>query len=202
MSSQMQDRANKPRPQLSALLLLVGGVLALAGCGGSSGTTGSTTTTTSSATPATTSSSAAGHGTSSTASTAAANASAPAGVQISTKTISGLGPVLVNAQGRTLYMFTQDSHAKVTCLSGCASLWPPAKLSSGQKAAASGEAKASLLGSDPDPEGGAVVTYAGWPLYTYAADSGPGSANGQGVSANGGLWYVLSPSGKMITNAP
>jgi predicted lipoprotein with Yx(FWY)xxD motif len=108
----------------------------------------------------------------------------------------------VNAQGRTLYMFTLDNHAKVTCLSSCASLWPPAKLSSGQKATAGGEAKPSLLGSDPDPEGSAVITYAGWPLYTYAADSGPGTANGQGVSANGGLWYVLSPSGKMITKAP
>lgn len=204
MSSQIQDRASKRGPRLSALPWLVGGVLALAGCGGSSSTTDSTTTASSSA-PATTSSSAAGYGTSSTASTAstaAASASAPAGMQISTKTISGLGPVLVNAQGRTLYIFTPDNHAKVTCLSSCASLWPPAKLSSGQKATTGGEAKASLLGSDPDPEGGIVVTYAGWPLYTYAADSGPGTANGQGVSANGGLWYVLSPSGKMITTAP
>ncbi len=34
------------------------------------------------------------------------------------------------------------------------------------KAAASGAVNASLLGSDPDPTGGRVVTYAGWPLYT------------------------------------
>jgi predicted lipoprotein with Yx(FWY)xxD motif len=202
MSSQMQDRALERVPRLSALALLVGGLLALAGCGGSSSTTGSTTTT-SSSTPATTSSSAAGYGTSTAAaSTAAASTNAPAGMQISTKTISGLGPVLVNSQGRTLYMFTSDNRAKVTCLSSCTSLWPPAKLSRGQKATAGGEANPSLLGSDPDPEGGTVVTYAGWPLYTYAADSGAGTANGQGVSANGGLWYVLSPSGRMITKAP
>jgi predicted lipoprotein with Yx(FWY)xxD motif len=131
-----------------------------------------------------------------------ASTSAATSVKLSTKTISGLGPVLVNAQGRTLYMFTPDNHAKVTCLSSCASIWPPAKLASGQKATAGGEAKGSLLGSDPDPEGGDVVTYAGWPLYTYAADSEAGTADGQGVSANGGLWYVLAPSGKMITKAP
>jgi predicted lipoprotein with Yx(FWY)xxD motif len=105
----------------------------------------------------------------------------------------------VNAQGRTLYIFMPDKHEKVTCTSSCASLWPPAKLTSGQTATAGGGAKASLLGSDPDPEGGAVITYAGWPLYTYAADSGPGTANGQAVNANGGLWYVLSPSGTIIT---
>ncbi len=202
MSSQMQVRALERMPRLSALPLLVGGVLALAGCGSSSSTTGSTTATSSSS-PPTTASSAGGYGTSTAAaSTTTASTSASAGVQISTRTISGLGPVLVSSRGRTLYMFTPDNHAKVTCLSSCASLWPPAKLSGGQKATAGGEAKSSLLGSDPDPEGGDVVTYAGWPLYTYAADSGPGTANGQGVSANGGLWYVLSPSGKMITKAP
>jgi predicted lipoprotein with Yx(FWY)xxD motif len=206
MSSQMQSRTHTRSPRFFALTLLVGGVLALAGCGGSSSTTGSSTT--SSSSPASTSSSANGYGKSAAAastpaaSTSVASTSAAASVQVSTKTISGLGTVLVNAQGRTLYMFTPDSHAKVTCLSSCASIWPPAKLSSGQKATASGEAKPSLLSSDPDPEGGDVVTYAGWPLYTYAADSGPGAANGQGVSANGGLWYVLSPSGKMITKAP
>jgi predicted lipoprotein with Yx(FWY)xxD motif len=179
-------------PRLSALTLAVG-LLALAGCGSSSSTTSSSTATASSSTPAETTS---------TASTPAASSSTAAGPQISTKTVSGLGPVLVNAQGRTLYMFSADKHEKVTCTSSCASLWPPAKLATGQKAGVGGEARSSLLGSDRDPEGGAVVTYAGWPLYTYAADSGAGTANGQGVDANGGLWYVLSPSGTMITKAP
>jgi predicted lipoprotein with Yx(FWY)xxD motif len=202
MSSQTHHRAKTRMPRLTALTLLIGGVLALAGCGGSSSTT-SYSTSTGSSSPSAASGSAGSYGTGAgAASTAAASASAATGVQVSTKTISGLGSVLVNAQGRTLYMFTPDNHAKVTCLSSCASIWPPAKLPSGQKAAASGEAKPSLLGSDADPEGGEVVTYAGWPLYTYAADSGPGTANGQGVSANGGLWYVLSPSGKTITKAP
>jgi predicted lipoprotein with Yx(FWY)xxD motif len=116
--------------------------------------------------------------------------------------VSGLGPVLVNAQGRTLYVFEPDKHAKVTCVGACASLWPPVKLSSGQKAAAVGEAKSSLLASDPDPEGGQVVTYARWPLYTYAADSAAGTANGQAINTNGGLWYVISPSGTVIVKAP
>ncbi|MGO9488998.1 MAG: hypothetical protein ACLQBB_08255 [Solirubrobacteraceae bacterium] len=76
------------------------------------------------------------------------------------------------------------------------------KLPTGEKATGAGEVRSSLLSSDPDPEGGRVITYAGWPLYTYAADSGPGTANGQGVNANGGLWYVISPSGTVIVKAP
>ena len=87
-------------------------------------------------------------------------------------------------------------------MSSCAALWPPAKLASGQKAQAAGEVKTSLLGSDPDPEGGQVVTYAGWPLYTYVADSGAGSANGQALNESGGLWYVISPSGQLIEKQP
>jgi len=153
-------------------LTLAVGLLTLAGCGSSSSNTSSSASTPTSSTPAAT--------TASTHATTPSTASATA-AQISAKNVSGLGLVLVNAQGRTLYVFAPDKHAKVTCVSSCALLWPPAKLSSGQKAAAAGEAKSSLLGSDPDPEGGNVVTYAGWPLYTYAADSGPGTANGQGM---------------------
>jgi predicted lipoprotein with Yx(FWY)xxD motif len=199
MTPQTQRSAKTHMSRLSALTLLASGVLALAGCGGASSTTSYSK---SSSSPGTTAASTTGSSNSYGASTAVASTSAATSVKLSTKTISGLGPVLVNAQGRTLYMFTPDNHAKVTCLSSCASIWPPAKLASGQKATAGGEAKGSLLGSDPDPEGGDVVTYAGWPLYTYAADSEAGTADGQGVSANGGLWYVLAPSGKMITKAP
>jgi outer membrane protein assembly factor BamB/predicted lipoprotein with Yx(FWY)xxD motif len=131
-----------------------------------------------------------------------APAPAKAGVQISTRTIPGLGPVLVNAQGRTLYLYAPDKHQKVTCVASCAEVWPPAFLPSGQKPIASGLVKQSLLGSDPDPAGGRVVTYAGWPLYTFVSDTAPGKATGQGLNINGGLWYVLSPSGQVIKTKP
>lgn len=121
---------------------------------------------------------------------------------ISTKKLPKLGTVLVNGQGRTLYMFVPDKRKKVTCVRSCAAVWPPVKLSKGQKALASGQAKSSLLGSDPNPAGGRVVTYAGWPLYTYVADTSPGTAKGQALNLNGGLWYVLAPSGKLIRTKP
>jgi outer membrane protein assembly factor BamB/predicted lipoprotein with Yx(FWY)xxD motif len=119
-------------------------------------------------------------------------------VQISTRTIPGLGPVLVNGQGRTLYLFLRDHDRKVTCVGSCAEVWPPAFLPNGNRPVASGLVKQALLGSDPDPAGGRVVTYAGWPLYTFISDSAPGTATGQGLNLNGGLWYVLSPSGRVI----
>lgn len=131
--------------------------------------------------------------------TASTPATAPtsAGSKISSATISGIGPVLVDGQGKTLYVYAPDKAKAVTCTGSCAGVWPPVTLS-GAKAVAAGAVKISLLGSDPNPSGGRVVTYAGWPLYTYTGDGGPGTANGWAVDLNGGYWYVISPAGRVI----
>jgi predicted lipoprotein with Yx(FWY)xxD motif len=146
------------------------------------------------ATPTTSTTAAAPTATSTTPSTPATKS-----ISLSVRTLPNVGAVLVNAEGRTLYTFAPDKHSKVTCVSSCATLWPPLKLASGETAAGPPQLKASLLGSDPDPEGGRVVTYAGWPLYTYAADGAAGQDNGQAIETNGGRWYVIAPSGKVIT---
>jgi predicted lipoprotein with Yx(FWY)xxD motif len=123
-------------------------------------------------------------------------------VVISTRKLPKLGVVLVDGRGRTLYMFLPDKRRKVTCVHGCAAVWPPLKLPKGGKPVARGKAKSSLLGSDPDPAGGRVVTYNHWPLYTYVADRAPGQASGQALNLNGGLWYALTPAGKVIRRKP
>lgn len=115
------------------------------------------------------------------------------------RTIPGLGTVLVNTQGRTLYTYAPDKHAKVTCVGGCASAWPPFKIAAGQKLTTLGAVRASLISSDPDPAGGRVVTYAGWPLYLFVGDPGEGTAHGQALDSSGGLWYVITPAGRPIT---
>jgi predicted lipoprotein with Yx(FWY)xxD motif len=132
------------------------------------------------------------------AATTTSSASATKTVGLSVRTLPNVGAVLVNAEGHTLYTFAPDDRSKVTCVSVCATVWPPLKLASGETATGP-QLKASLLGSDTDPEGGSVVTYAGWPLYTYEADSAAGQDNGQTIEANGGHWYVIAPSGKVIT---
>ena len=121
-----------------------------------------------------------------------------AAVVISTRKVRKLGTVLVNSKGLTLYMFVPDKRAKVTCKGTCATVWPPVMLPSGAKPHATGAVDARLLGSDVNPAGGRVVTYDGWPLYTYVGDGSPGKATGQALNLNGGLWYALAPSGKVI----
>ena len=134
-----------------------------------------------------------------TATTTTPSTPATKSISLSVRTLPTVGAVLVDAEGRTLYTFAPDKHSTVTCVSSCTALWPSLKLASGETAAGSPQLKASLLGSDPDPEGGHVVTYAGWPLYTYAADAAAGQDNGQAIETNGGRWYVIAPSGKVIT---
>jgi predicted lipoprotein with Yx(FWY)xxD motif len=116
---------------------------------------------------------------------------------VNTRKVGKLGTILVNSKGFTLYMFVPDHQKKVTCKGSCAVVWPPLKVKAGQKPTAGGAAKKKLLGTD-----GTVVTYNRWPLYTYVTDTKPGQAKGQALKLNGGLWYVLSPSGKLIKTKP
>jgi predicted lipoprotein with Yx(FWY)xxD motif len=116
---------------------------------------------------------------------------------VNTRKVGKLGTILVNSKGFTLYMFVPDHQKKVTCKGSCAVVWPPLKVKAGHKPTAGGAAKKRLLGTD-----GTVVTYNRWPLYTYVTDTKPGQAKGQALKLNGGLWYVLSPSGKLIKTKP
>lgn len=117
---------------------------------------------------------------------------------IKTATVAGLGRILVDAKGRTVYMFPPDHQRSVTCTSRCAAVWPPVTIADHATPTAGPGVHADLLGSVPNPGGGRVVTYHGWPLYTYIEDSRPGQATGQALDRNGGLWYVISPSGTVI----
>jgi predicted lipoprotein with Yx(FWY)xxD motif len=117
-----------------------------------------------------------------------------------TRKVKGLGVVLVKPNGRTLYVFMKDARRHVTCLkaNGCSSFWPPLKWKSSAKPKAGGTAKTSLLAWDKDPDGGKVLTYNKWPLYTYSGDSAAGQANGEGQNLNGGKWYVISAKGTLV----
>jgi predicted lipoprotein with Yx(FWY)xxD motif len=120
---------------------------------------------------------------------------ATAGPVVSTAK-SKLGRILVNAQGRTLYLFERDRKGKSSCTGQCAKFWPP--LITGTKARAGAGAKASLLGRMKRADGRMQVTYNHHPLYTFAKDTKRGQTNGEGVDAFGAEWYVVSPAGARI----
>jgi len=108
----------------------------------------------------------------------------------------GPGEFLADADGMTLYLFTNDSPGVSNCAEDCLLTWPPL-LSDGAPAAGQG-VDAALLATITREDGSTQVTYAGWPLYFFAGDMTQGDVAGQGVND---VWFVLSPAGEAIRSA-
>jgi len=121
--------------------------------------------------------------------------------QVKVGDVPGLGPVLVDGQGLTLYLYASDKQGSPSRCSGiCAVQWPPLVLPSGVAAPVAGPGlKAGLLGTAPRTDGTTQITYNGWPLYLWPPDRTPGTATGQGLTNAGGLWWVVDPAGSAVT---
>jgi predicted lipoprotein with Yx(FWY)xxD motif len=107
-----------------------------------------------------------------------------------------LGTILVDADGRTLYLFEKDKGTASTCYGACAGAWPP--VTTDAKPIAGTGIDAAKLGATKRKDGVSEVTYGGHPLYTFAGDAKPGDTNGQDIDQFGAEWYVLAPTGKQI----
>jgi predicted lipoprotein with Yx(FWY)xxD motif len=125
-------------------------------------------------------------------------ATAAKSTAVSTAT-TGPGKILVDAQGRTMYAFAADSKGKSNCTGSCLQYWPAVPAGTKMPAAAAGVT--ATFGVLHRQDGTAQLTVDGWPMYTYVGDSKPGATTGQGKNLDGGLWWVVSPSGKWITKA-
>ena len=110
---------------------------------------------------------------------------------------TGLGKILVDSQGRTLYVFKKDSGAKSACTGACAAAWPPLRVT-GKPTVAHGT-NASLVATTKRSDGKPQVVDNGHPLYLYVGDKKPGDTSGQGVNAFGGGWFAVSPAGNQVS---
>jgi predicted lipoprotein with Yx(FWY)xxD motif len=162
---------NRPRLLLIPAVLVALVALVIAGCGGNGG--------------------------------AATAASKPKTMSGSSATVgvsdnSSLGKILVDSQGRTVYLFKKDTGPMSTCSGACATEWPP--VTSTTKPTAGNGATGSMLGTTKRSDGSTQVTYNGHPLYRYVGDAAAGDTNGQNLDFFGGKWYVLSPAGTANTS--
>jgi predicted lipoprotein with Yx(FWY)xxD motif len=107
---------------------------------------------------------------------------------------SDLGQILVDGEGRTLYLFIPDEAAgKPTCYDACAASWPPL-LAEGEITVGEG-LDDSDFSTATRTDGGEQVKVGTWPLYYFANDAAPGDTNGQGLND---VWFVVSPAGEAI----
>lgn len=126
----------------------------------------------------------------------------PSGSQAAAQvsTISGsLGVFLVDGRGRTLYVFDADPEGSSGCYDMCPTTWPP--LATTGDPTAAGDAVAKELSTSTRTDGITQVLYGGRPLYTYAQEGAPGETTGQGLTQQGGTWWVVGIDGTPIKSS-
>jgi predicted lipoprotein with Yx(FWY)xxD motif len=156
--------------RLPMLTAIVAGALALTACGASDGGSNSTTP-------------------------APAAAAAPTNT-VRLATASGIGQVLVDSIGRTLYTPDEEKTGAVVCVDSCTTVWKPLKPAAAKTP--TGAAGVPALAVIDRPDGSKQVTVGGRPLYTFATEV-PGSITGQNVADDFGsqhlTWHVVMSDG-------
>jgi predicted lipoprotein with Yx(FWY)xxD motif len=120
----------------------------------------------------------------------------PAAATVAVGTAAKLGRFLVDATGKSLYLFEADTSTASTCSGACAQTWTP--LTTNGAPQATGGVTQSMLATTMRSDGTNQVTYNGHPLYHFAGDSKPGDVTGEGNNSFGAGWDVVSPAGAKI----
>ena len=128
--------------------------------------------------------------------TTSSAAAAAAGTSLETSKVAGK-TLLANSKGFTLYWFAPDTPTKSKCNGGCATYGPPVPAPATAMSGVKG-----TIGEITRSNGTKQATFNGHPLYTYAGDSKPGEAKGNGLNASGGLWYDIVLSGSASQPQP
>jgi predicted lipoprotein with Yx(FWY)xxD motif len=145
-------------------------------------------------------------GSSSSSSSSSASNPAAAGDTVSSKTVSGVGTVLVDSKGFALYSPDQEKRGAVRCTGSCTTIWVPLTLSPGVSGATASSSLMSKLGTVMRPDGKSQVTFDGRPLYRFSPDGSPGKVTGNGASDQFGgrsfTWHVVVSGKTQTTTTP
>lgn len=111
---------------------------------------------------------------------------------------TGVGTILVNGRGFTVYAFTRDGRNRDACqnISGCIGVWPV--VAGGSTPALGPGVRRSLVGAITLKSGAKQLTYGGHPLYAYIGDSGPGQTSYVNFLQFGGRWPAVNAAGRPV----
>jgi predicted lipoprotein with Yx(FWY)xxD motif len=112
---------------------------------------------------------------------------------------STVGSYLLDGSGHALYIFGADTSGHSNCTGSCLTYWPIDPAPATLPARSAGVTV--TLGTLARPDGAKQLTIDGLPVYTYSGDTSPGMTAGQGVSAYGALWWLVTPTGHALTSA-
>ena len=117
---------------------------------------------------------------------------------VSARKLPGVGTVLVNRSGKTLYSPRQEAHGKILCTGSCLTFWFPVPSGAGAAPQAP-SGVTGALGTIRRPDGRTQLTYNGKPLYTFRLDLAPGQAHGNNFTDHFGgtsfTWRAITTSG-------
>jgi predicted lipoprotein with Yx(FWY)xxD motif len=113
--------------------------------------------------------------------------------------LAGVGTVLVDRSGRTIYSPQQEAQGKILCTGSCLGFWFPVTVSPGTSLPALRGASGVLGTVRRADDGLTQLTFNGRPLYTFRLDQAPGQVHGNNFSDSFGgtsfTWQVVAASG-------
>jgi predicted lipoprotein with Yx(FWY)xxD motif len=126
--------------------------------------------------------------TSATIGSTAADASSTALKSVS---VPNFSDILANSSGRTLYVLSTESGAKVHCTGTCLTKWVPDLVAKAVTHVSVGTGVKGVISFVTRSSTKKQVTYNSFPLYTDASDTGAAQEHGEAVVADGGTWYMV-----------
>jgi predicted lipoprotein with Yx(FWY)xxD motif len=125
-------------------------------------------------------------------------------IAVSTRTVAGVGTVLTDQSGKTLYTAQQEARGVIKCTAGCLSFWFPVIVGKGATPRAASTITTGTLGSiQRSDDRSRQLTYNGQPLYTFRLDDAPGQTHGNNFTDEFGgqtfTWHAVTASGGAAT---
>ncbi|HVW44302.1 MAG TPA: hypothetical protein VHC18_23435 [Amycolatopsis sp.] len=126
----------------------------------------------------------------------------PAGA-VNVHDVSGLGPTLVDATGKSLYFSDQEADGTVRCTDDCLGFWFPATVT--DATAVQGQPAGIASTRRPD-SGQQQLTFQGKPLYTFRLDDNAGQHAGDNLTDDFGgrqfTWHAATVGSAPAQVAP
>ncbi|MGN6796477.1 MAG: COG4315 family predicted lipoprotein [Streptosporangiaceae bacterium] len=127
------------------------------------------------------------------------------GSAVSVHKLPGVGMVLVDGSGKTVYSPQQEAHGKILCTGACLSFWFPVTVAAGTQPHDAPGMAGTLGTIRRSDDGKSQLTYNGRPLYTFRLDQGPGELHGNNFSdqfaGTSFTWHVVAASGAAPASA-
>jgi predicted lipoprotein with Yx(FWY)xxD motif len=122
---------------------------------------------------------------------------------ISTRTVAGVGTVLTDQSGKTLYTSQQEARGVIKCTGSCLGFWFPVTVGKGATPRAASTITGTLGSIQRSDDRSRQLTYNGQPLYTFRLDAAPGQTHGNNFTDQFGgqsfTWHAVTASGGAAT---